>query len=49
MKDIVKNEGISSLYNGLKPTLIRTVPATATLFVTYEYSKKFMLDFFENS
>ncbi|XP_048270078.1 mitochondrial ornithine transporter 1 [Bombus terrestris] len=49
MKDIVKNEGISSLYNGLKPTLIRTVPATATLFVTYEYSKRFMLDFFENS
>lgn len=46
MKDIVKNEGISSLYNGLKPTLIRTVPATATLFVTYEYSKRFMLDFF---
>lgn len=49
MKDIVKNEGISSLYNGLKPTLIRTVPATATLFVTYEYSKRFMLNFFENS
>ncbi|CAD1470021.1 unnamed protein product, partial [Heterotrigona itama] len=32
MKDIVRNEGINSLYNGLKPTLIRTVPATATLF-----------------
>ncbi|KAK1130956.1 hypothetical protein K0M31_017261 [Melipona bicolor] len=49
MKDIIRNEGISSLYNGLKPTLIRTVPATATLFVTYEYTKKIMLDFFENS
>ncbi|KOC59257.1 Mitochondrial ornithine transporter 1 [Habropoda laboriosa] len=49
MKDIVRNEGISSLYNGLKPTLIRTVPATATLFVTYEYTKRLMLDVFENS
>ncbi|CAL7937078.1 unnamed protein product [Xylocopa violacea] len=49
MKDIIRNEGISSLYNGLKPTLIRTVPATATLFVTYEYTKKFMLNYFESS
>lgn len=49
LKDIVRNEGISSLYNGLKPTLIRTVPATATLFVTYEYTRKLMLNFFENS
>ena len=42
MKDIVRTEGISALYNGLKPTLIRTAPATAALFVTYEYSKKWM-------
>ena len=47
MKDIVQNEGVRSLYNGLKPTLIRTVPATATLFLTYEYSKKFMHNCFE--
>ncbi|PBC34229.1 mitochondrial ornithine transporter 1 [Apis cerana] len=49
MKDIVRNEGINSLYSGLKPTLIRTIPATATLFVTYEYTKRFMLNFFENN
>lgn len=42
MKDIVRQEGIGALYNGLKPTLIRTIPATAILFVTYEYSKKLM-------
>ncbi|KZC11722.1 Mitochondrial ornithine transporter 1 [Dufourea novaeangliae] len=42
LKDIVRNEGVGSLYNGLKPTLIRTIPATATLFVTYEYTKKCM-------
>ncbi|KPJ16870.1 Mitochondrial ornithine transporter 1 [Papilio machaon] len=40
--EIVKKEGFLALYNGLKPTLIRTVPATAVLFVVYEYSKKFM-------
>ncbi|XP_015123059.1 mitochondrial ornithine transporter 1 [Diachasma alloeum] len=40
MKDIVRKEGAGALYNGLKPTLIRTIPATATLFVTYEYSRK---------
>ncbi|KAJ8984424.1 hypothetical protein NQ317_012487 [Molorchus minor] len=37
---ISRTEGIGALYNGLAPTLVRTVPATATLFVTYEYSKK---------
>ncbi|KAK4887322.1 hypothetical protein RN001_003593 [Aquatica leii] len=39
---IARNEGVSALYNGLFPTLIRTIPATATLFVTYEYTKKFL-------
>lgn len=39
---IVRNEGISAMYNGLKPTIIRTIPATAVLFAVYEYSKKAM-------
>ncbi|KAJ8678572.1 hypothetical protein QAD02_014359 [Eretmocerus hayati] len=42
MGNIVRNEGVGALYNGLKPTLIRTVPATAALFLTVEYSKKLM-------
>lgn len=45
-KDIVRQEGIGSLYNGLTPTLIRTIPATATLFITVEYTKKFMYNYF---
>ncbi|XP_060532437.1 mitochondrial ornithine transporter 1 [Cylas formicarius] len=45
---IVKNEGLGTLYNGLKPTLIRTIPATATLFAAYEYSKKFFHYIFKN-
>ncbi|XP_024945662.1 mitochondrial ornithine transporter 1 isoform X2 [Cephus cinctus] len=48
MKDIIRTEGVGALYNGLKPTLIRTIPATATLFVTYEYTKKVMNDLFNN-
>lgn len=40
--EILKTEGVAALYNGLKPTLVRTIPATAALFVVYEYSKKFM-------
>lgn len=39
---IFRQEGIVNLYNGLTPTLIRTIPATAALFATYEYSKKWM-------
>lgn len=42
--DIVKKEGVLSLYNGLTPTIFRTIPATAVLFVVYEYSKKVMLE-----
>lgn len=44
--NIARTEGISALYNGLKPTIIRTIPATAVLFVVYEYSKKFMSQIF---
>lgn len=38
--EIVRKEGALALYNGLKPTLIRTIPATAVLFVVFEYTKK---------
>lgn len=44
---MAKTEGVSSLYNGLKPTVVRTIPATAALFATYEYSKKFMHSFYD--
>ena len=42
---IVRNEGIMALYNGLLPTVIRTFPATGALFCAVEYSKKFMNSF----
>uniref|UniRef100_A0A914LAQ6 Mitochondrial carrier protein n=2 Tax=Meloidogyne incognita group TaxID=654580 RepID=A0A914LAQ6_MELIC len=39
---IVKNEGISALYKGLSPTLIRTCIASAALFITFENIKTFL-------
>ncbi|CAF0912446.1 unnamed protein product [Adineta steineri] len=33
---VIKNEGFTTLYAGLLPTLIRTFFATGTLFITYE-------------
>lgn len=43
---ILKNEGFAALYHGLFPTVVRTVPSTAVLFATYEYSKKILHDVF---
>ncbi|EDW00142.1 mitochondrial ornithine transporter 1 [Drosophila grimshawi] len=38
--EIVRREGVFALYRGLLPSVLRTIPATATLFVVYEYTKK---------
>ncbi|EFA02052.1 mitochondrial ornithine transporter 1 [Tribolium castaneum] len=43
---ISRREGFRQLYNGLTPTLVRTIPSTATLFATYEYSKRFLHQIF---
>ncbi|GFG35739.1 hypothetical protein Cfor_05195 [Coptotermes formosanus] len=40
MVQIFKEEGYQALYSGLQPTLVRTIPATATLFLLYETTKK---------
>lgn len=40
--DIVRKEGPAALYSGIKPTLLRTFPATGALFFTVEKSKKFL-------
>ncbi|XP_041667024.1 mitochondrial ornithine transporter 1-like [Cheilinus undulatus] len=41
---IIRSEGISALYSGLTPTLIRTFPANGALFLAYEFSRKFMME-----
>ncbi|XP_075154842.1 mitochondrial ornithine transporter 1 [Haematobia irritans] len=38
--EIARKEGVLALYNGLLPSVLRTIPATATLFLVYEYTKK---------
>ncbi|XP_059618564.1 mitochondrial ornithine transporter 1 [Phlebotomus argentipes] len=43
---IYRTEGLLALYNGLLPSVIRTIPATAVLFLVYEYSKKLMTELF---
>ncbi|KAG5684869.1 hypothetical protein PVAND_014079 [Polypedilum vanderplanki] len=43
--EIARKEGPLALYNGLTPTLFRTIPATAVLFLVYEYTKKFMYQY----
>ncbi|XP_055537542.1 mitochondrial ornithine transporter 1 [Wyeomyia smithii] len=44
--EIIRKEGVLALYNGLQPTIVRTIPATAVLFVVYEYTKRFMTELF---
>ncbi|PNI60319.1 SLC25A15 isoform 1 [Pan troglodytes] len=41
---VVKDEGITALYSGLKPTMIRAFPANGALFLAYEYSRKLMMN-----
>lgn len=43
--NIARKEGILALYSGLTPTICRTIPATAVLFLVYEYTKKFMYQY----
>ncbi|KAM9853071.1 solute carrier family 25 member 15a isoform 1-T3 [Aulostomus maculatus] len=41
---VIRNEGFSTLYSGLTPTMIRTFPANGALFLAYELSRKFMME-----
>jgi solute carrier family 25 phosphate transporter 23/24/25/41 len=40
---LVKNEGLLSLYRGLTPEMLKVIPMVGTMFVVYEWSKE-MLD-----
>lgn len=46
LRTILVKEGISRLYSGLMPTIVRSFFATGALFVTVEESKKFMKQLF---
>lgn len=42
MIEITRNEGFTFLYSGLKPTLIRTIPASGAMFLCYEWTRKIL-------
>ena len=39
---LVQNEGLSSVYRGLKPELLKVIPMVGTMFVVYEWSKELL-------
>uniref|UniRef100_A0A914XS63 Mitochondrial ornithine transporter 1 n=2 Tax=Plectus sambesii TaxID=2011161 RepID=A0A914XS63_9BILA len=39
---ILREEGVRALYKGLTPTLVRTCLSSGCLFISYEYTKKFL-------
>ncbi|XP_065184038.1 mitochondrial ornithine transporter 1-like [Sycon ciliatum] len=41
-RTILRNEGVSALYRGLMPTVIRSFPANGALFLAYELTMKYM-------
>ena len=44
MIDVIRGEGVSALYRGIGPTLLRTFPATGALFYAMEVTKKILHD-----
>jgi solute carrier family 25, member 39/40 len=47
-RTITRKEGIHTLWRGLGPTLMMTVPATALYFATYENTKDVLLSHLES-
>lgn len=47
-RNIVRVEGVLSLWSGLKVNLIRVIPATAATFLSYEYISKYIDDLENN-
>ena len=39
---IARNEGITSLWSGLPPTLVAAIPTTVLYFTTYDYLKAWL-------
>lgn len=49
MLQIVKEDGVGGLYRGLGANLLRTTPAAAITFLTYEASRKFITEWIEEN
>lgn len=42
LRDIVQREGVLSLWSGLRVSMFRVVPATASSFLSYEYISRYL-------
>jgi hypothetical protein len=42
---LIHKEGLSSLYRGLTPEIIKVIPQVGTMFVVYEYAKQVMFPY----
>lgn len=40
--DIIKREGVLSLWSGIRVSMFRVVPATASTFLAYEYISRYL-------
>lgn len=41
-RKLVRIEGLSAVYRGLTPELLKVVPMVGTMFLVYEYTKEFL-------
>lgn len=42
LRQIIKEEGILSLWSGVQVNTVRIIPATITTFLTYEYLSRYI-------
>jgi hypothetical protein len=42
LRDIVQKEGVAALWSGLRVSMFRIVPATASTFLAYEYISRYL-------
>eukprot|EP00835_Amoeboradix_gromovi_P006856 NODE_916_length_3098_cov_0.162721.p1 type:complete len:281 gc:universal NODE_916_length_3098_cov_0.162721:1335-2177(+) len=46
IRDIIKNEGYFSLWKGLTPTIIMSIPANVVYYVSYDYLRDYFSNYF---
>ena len=46
INDIIRNEGFASLWKGLAPTIIMSIPANVVYYVSYDYLRDYFTNYF---
>jgi solute carrier family 25 (mitochondrial folate transporter), member 32 len=42
IQDMIRNEGVASLWSGIRVSLFRIVPSTVASFVSFEYISRYL-------